>query len=388
MKSYSVSMAHQVAVFAAAALLFVGSVRATPAGVDVDQLHEQAVAAERSGNLQEAAAKYSEIIKAAPRLAPAYNNLGAIYFKAHQFARAVEVLQKGLQVDPHMLSASALLGMSLYQMGDYSKAQESLAKVVEANPKDTHAELTLVNTLTKLGQFQSAEQHLSHLATEEPRNQQIWYLLGRVHMQLAEEDLAKINEIDPDSVWAHEVSAEMDESMKNYDGAIVEWKKAAEKAPQQAGVHFKLGDLYWSLSQWDNATREFEAEKRIDPSNCRVDWKLGNILLQKSEDLDKALELVDASLASCPNLIGALADRGKLLVKLHREKEALGDLQAAVAANPSESSNHFVLAQAYRALGNAEQARSEMRLFSDLEQKARAAAAQRAAEVIGNRQVQ
>ncbi len=203
-------------------------------------------------------------------------------------------------------------------------------------------------------------------------------------MQLSEAALGKVNEIDPNSVWSHEISAELMESMKNYDGAIVEWKKAEDVAPRQPGVHFKLGDLYWSLSQWENATQQFQKEKSIDPGNCLVDWKLGDILLQQSVQPDEALSDIDRALTTCPSLAEARADRGKLLLRLHREQEAIADLEAAEKANPNEPSTHFLLAQAYRATGKPEQAEVEMKSFSQLEQKAREETAERAQSVIKN----
>jgi tetratricopeptide (TPR) repeat protein len=367
-------------------LLAVPVLSAIDTATRVEQLYNEASAAEAAGDLDQAAVKYNAIIQASPRLARAYNNLGAIYFKQGRFADAAETLQKGLKLDPSMLSASALLGLSLYQMGDYAGARVPLERVVKANPADQNAELFLVNALTKLGEFNAAATHLQHLVARQPNDQQLWYLLGRVHMQLAEEALGKVNAIDPDSVWAHEIAAELDESMKNYDAAIIEWKKAEDKAPRQSGVHFKLGDLYWTLSQWDNAAHEFEAEKSIDPSNCMVDWKLGNILMQKAERTDEALAKVETALKSCPHLAEAHGDRGRLLLRLHREAEAVDELQIAARANPSEPGNHFLLAQAYRTMGQPERARSEMKLFSELEQKSRAATAQQASEAIKNSQ--
>ena len=51
-----------------------------------------------------------------------------------------------------------------------------------------------------------------------------------------------MNEIDPESVWVHEISGEVMESMKNYEGAVLEYKKAVELAPQQAGTHYLLAN--------------------------------------------------------------------------------------------------------------------------------------------------
>lgn len=351
-----------------------------------DALHAEASSAEASGDLATAIEKYREMLKIDPRLAPAYNNLGALYFKQGQFQDAVDVLQRGLKIDPTMSSASALLGLSFFQMGEYAKARPHLEAAVKAHPTDNNAEFLLVNDLTKLGDFETAAAHLQQLAKRQPANERVWYLLGRVYMQLSEQALGKINQINPDSVWAHEISAELMESMKNYEGAVVEYKKALEIAPKQPGLHLKLGDLYWSLSQWENATEQFELEQQIDPRNCMVEWKLGDILLQKSVQTEEALSRVDKALAACPNLTEARADRGRLLLKLHREQEAIPELLAAEKANPAEPSTHFLLAQAYRATGRAEEAQTELKTFSELEQKTRNAAAERAGEVIKNNQ--
>ena len=352
----------------------------------IASLHEEASSAETKGDLSTAIEKYRQILKLDPHLGPAYNNLGALYFKQGQFQDAATILEQGLKVDRSMASASALLGLSLFQMGEYSKAKAPLETALKSNPNDDNAELALVNDLTKLGDFESAAVHLRQLAKRQPGNQHVWYLLGRVYMQLSEQALGKVNQIDPNSVWAHEISAELMDSMKNYDGAIVEYKKALEIAPKQPGLHFKLGDLYWSLSQWDNATEQFEQEQAIDPRNCMVEWKLGDILIQKSVEPEQALAHVDKALASCPNMIDARADRGRVLLKLHREAEAIPELLAAEKANPAEPTNHFLLAQAYRATGKSEDAKTEMKSFSELEGKARSAAAERAGEVVNNNQ--
>ena len=76
-------------------------------------------------------------------------------------------------------------------------------------------------------------------------------MLARVYMRLSENAMAKINAIDPNSILAHQLSGEMMEAMNNYDGAIVQFKKAVDMAPQKPGSHYKLGDAYRGLSQWD-----------------------------------------------------------------------------------------------------------------------------------------
>ncbi|HEY2545345.1 MAG TPA: tetratricopeptide repeat protein [Candidatus Acidoferrum sp.] len=351
----------------------------------MQKIYGEAKAAEARGDLADATASYESLLQLAPHLGPAYNNLGALYVRQRQYKKAADVLEKGLKIDPKMSSASALLGISLYEVGDYARARRHLENTLRANPKDDNAELFLANDLIKLGEWDSAAAHLKQLAQRQPNNQEIWYLLGKVHMKLSEDALSKLNEIDSNSVWVHQISGEIMEGMKNFDGALIEYKKAVEIAPRQPGTHYSLGNAYWSMASWDAATQEFKAELANDPSSCMAQWKLGNIILEQHLDAAEALADVEKALAICPNLVQARVDRAKALIKLDRNEEATKDLLIAEKTSPEEPSIHFLLAQAYRGLGRTKEAQAEMGIFSKLEESSRAAVAERAKQVIQNK---
>jgi tetratricopeptide (TPR) repeat protein len=352
----------------------------------VEQLHDEASQLQSQGDLAGAAAKYEAILRIAPRLSPAYNNLGSLYLQLGNYPKAIEMLERGLKVNPNLTSASALLGIAYFQSGDPRAARPHLEAAVRSNPDDTNAAMFLANCLTKLGEFHAAARTLEQLSQKQPRNPQIWYLLGKVYIQLSESALAKVNEIDPNSVWAHQIFSDMAEGVKNYDGAIFEMKKALAIAPRQPGLHYKLGDLYRETGQWDAAFEEFSAELANDSHNCRVSWKLGDVLLLQSTRPEEALGYVDKALSACPDLAEARLDRARLLVKLHRNEEAVPDLLASAKAMPAEPSIHFLLAQAYRALGRGQEAQEEMQIFSRLDEAARAATAARAREAIQSKE--
>jgi len=372
--------------FALVAIAFSPSLRGQ-SGADADdprvqQLYSEAKSAEARGDFTAAAAKYESLLQYAPRLAAAYNNLGSLYLRLREYQKAAATLEKGLKIDPKMSSASALLGVSLYEMGDYAAARPHLESVLRTNPKDDHAELFLANDLLKLGDFNAAATHLRQLSLRQPQNQEVWYLLGKVYMRLSGEALSKLNEIDADSVWVHEISGEVMESMKNYDGALLEYKKAVELAPQQAGTHYLLGNAYWSLRMWDPATVQFRAELANDASNCDAQWKIANIMLEQRLDPGEALGGIDKALAACPHLTEARVDRGRALLRLDRNPEAVAELQLAEKADPGEAQTHFLLAQALRGAARAQEAQAEMEIFSKLEESARAKTAERAKQVL------
>src|SRR5437588_13115145 len=123
---------------------------------------------------------------------------------------------------------------------------------------------------------------------------------GKAYLHMSEDALAKINEIDPNSVVAHEIAGEIDASMHNYDLALVEYKKAIDMAPQQPGTHMHMGETYWSIGKWQSAQTEFKAELANDPNNCVARWKLANSMLEANESSDAALAELNTSLDKCP----------------------------------------------------------------------------------------
>jgi len=348
----------------------------------VIQLYSEAKSAEQNGDAAAAIAKYQSILAVAPHLGPAYNNLGALYLREHQYTKAIAILKQGLGVDRSMRSATILLGIACYEVGDYREARQRLETAVRANPKDNNAELYLAKDLIKLEDFGPAATHLQELTKREPRNQEVWYMLGNVYIQLSEAALAKVDAIDPNSVLSHEIRGDIMASMKNFDGALVEYKKAVDVAPQQSGTHYKLGNAYWQLEDWADATEQFQAELMNDPGNCNARWKLGDILLEQHLRPEEALDDINQALQICPSLKEAVPDRATALIRLNRYEDAVPDLKTAISGDPNEPRLHFMLAQAYRGLGRTADASAEMATFGKLEQNARAAEAEHAEEIM------
>ena len=87
-----------------AALVLLGSLSAAQA-IDseiipeVQRIYAQARAAQAAGQIHVAIEKYREILKLAPHLAAACNNLGLRYFNRHDYVHAAAVLDHGIKLD-------------------------------------------------------------------------------------------------------------------------------------------------------------------------------------------------------------------------------------------------------------------------------------------------
>ena len=347
---------------------------------EVQNLYAQAKAAGKSGDSAAAIEKYRAIVKLAPHLAAAYNNLGMLYFDGHDYPHAIATLQRGLELNPNMPSTAAMLGMSYFQLGKNEKAEPMLESALRANPKDDQVEMVLVHILINAKKLHEATTHLNDFLARNPKNQEAWYLLGKTYLQLSEGALTKIDEIDPDSVVAHEIAGEIDESMHNYDLALVEFKKAVDKAPQAPGTHMHMGDAFWNMGKWKSAQSEFRAELANDPNNCFARWKLANATLEANDSSEDAFNELNGAIEHCPTLMQARVDRARALVRLGRHAEALPDLLMAENESPREPSIHFLLAAVYRAQGKSTEAQSEMQTYGKLQREASAAIAAQATE--------
>ena len=364
-------------IFAATTLRGQGDDEVTP---EVQQLYAQAKAAQQRGDDAAAIEKYRAILKAAPHLAAAYNNLGMLYFNEHDFAHAAEVLKRGLELHADMPTASAMLGMSYFQVGAYDKAEPLLRKALRANPDDNQVEMMLIHAFINSGKFEEAISHLNSFLKRNPKNQEAWYMLGKTYLHMSEDALGKINEIDPNSVVAHEIAGEIDASMHNYDLALVEYKKAVDLAPRLPGTHMHMGETYWSIGKWQSAQTEFKAELANDPNNCIARWKLANSMLEANDSSDAALAELNTSLDKCPTLMQAHVDRARALVRLGKQPDALPDLLMAEKDSPREPSIHFLLGAVYRAQGKSAEAQQEMKTYATLQREAAAAVAGQATD--------
>lgn len=351
----------------------------TPA---VQQLYTQAKAAQANGDDATAIEKYRAMIRLAPHLAAAYNNLGMLYFNQHDFMHAAQVLEHGLKLNPNMPSASAMLGMSYFGIGKYENAEPLLKSALRTNPNDDSLEMMLAQDLINLKKYEDATRQLNHFLGRNPKDQQAWYLLGKTYLQMSEDALAKINQIDPNSFVAHEIAGEIDESMKNYDGALVEYNKAVSIAPKQPGTHLHMANVYWVIGKWESAQTEFKAELENNPNDCVARWKLANSMLEANGSSEEALSELNQSIDRCPTLMQAKVDRARALIRLQRQNEALPDLLEAAKDSPNEPSIHFFLASVYKAQGKSAEAQQELHTYGRLQREASEAVAGQANEAI------
>ena len=262
-----------LATFAAAAGSSASLAQHPEADATIDQLYAEAQAAKSRGDLQGAIQKYQAILKLAPHLATAYNNLGLLYFQQGNYRDAVPAFEDGLRYDKNMPSSLVLLGVSYYQMGQFEKARQILEKAVRLKPEDQTAQLYLGHALFDLGQEEAGAAVLQALLHKSPENLAALYALGQMYMKMAQGTLKKLDTLAPDSYFTHLIKAQSMEGMENYEGALAGYKKAVAKEPNFRDAHYDLGNVYWLMG---NGSRPQRSSIRRSPSTLMTAWLIGN----------------------------------------------------------------------------------------------------------------
>lgn len=142
-------------------------------------------------------------------------------------------------------------------------------------------------------------------------------------------------------------------------------KEAVVQGVSSDAAHFILGTLDLYEGKIDSAISHLEIAKK---QNAALPGLLNNIAYalsrQENADLDRALRLAEAAIATSGKNPYALETRGQILLKLRRWKDAISDLESAMVQSELRELIRPSLAIAYDELGMQELAQRHRELHA------------------------
>lgn len=97
---------------------------------------------------------------------------------------------------------------------------------MQALPADRFARITLAHVLLELKRPADAVTHLNAIIATDSKDQEAWYLLGKVHLELSKQAFTQVQRIDINTPLANILAGEIMESMQNTPGAVTAYKQA------------------------------------------------------------------------------------------------------------------------------------------------------------------
>ncbi len=129
---------------------------------------ERANDKQRRGDLAAAIAHYRKALEFDPDFYPALNNLGAIYLRQKDAARAEEAFLKALTLNSEDSEVYFNLGHALYEEGRYSQAAERLEEGLKRSPRSALGLFFLGSAYLRLGDLKKAEANLKSASSMDP----------------------------------------------------------------------------------------------------------------------------------------------------------------------------------------------------------------------------
>ncbi len=247
---------------------------------------------------------------------------------------------------PDHADAVILTGTLLETIGQNALAVETYATIPAADPGFLSAEIGRARALAADGKAEAGIEVLRGLARAEP---------GIMLVQVALGDALRREER-----WAEASAA--------YDAAVA---LIATPEARHWGLYYSRAITYERQKLWDKAEPDFRQALALNPDQPQVLNYLGYSFLERNENLDEALSMIERAVAAEPQAGYIVDSLAWGLFRLGRFAEALEPMERAAVLEPLDPVVTDHLGDVYWAVGRRMEARFQWRraLSLDPEEK-------------------
>lgn len=347
---------------------------------------------------EDAASRYREVSNEDPNDPRAWYGIGMSY--QGLAGSAFERLQK---LDPTSPYVSALVADTRVKRRQYRSAFFFYNQAIEKLPQLHGIHSALADVYRKTGHPDWAAQEdakeaalpqadckthpaecefvaghdaqLTKLPKGSAASAEVLFWQAKAANELAMQAFFRLGQLPP-SFELHELRADIARGQGQHMEAAQEWRAALALAPGNPRAQREIAISLFLAGDYRPAAEAAEALLKRDPRSAEMNFVTGDCWL-RLEDAEKAIGYLRTALASDPKLLAADASLGLALARTGKAAEAVPHLEKAIELD-DDGSLHFQLANAYRASGQAEKARTAMAEYQKIvknneEQKAEVA---------------
>jgi tetratricopeptide (TPR) repeat protein len=240
--------------------------------------------------------------------------------------------------------------------------EKALAEEPE-HPEILSSLLTLDASENRLAE---SSKRIKAAIAKKPDDAQLQQLAGRLALlenrnDDAEAAFKRAVELDPNLMTSYRMLAQFYARTGRTAETIATYEKALSVKEDQPQIHHFLGVLYEYGGKRDEAIKHYEAAIRYEPNLAEAKNNLAYLFAEKSENLDRALDLAQEAKALMPDDANTADTLGWVLYQRGVPSAAIGYLKEAVAGmRPGDPNLGLIrqhLALAYEKSGDKENAR-------------------------------
>jgi tetratricopeptide (TPR) repeat protein len=343
-----------------------------------DQQRQAALDLEKRGENIEAEAAWRTYLQAHPSSSEAYAHLGLLEARQERYKEAVPLYRRAMALNPRVPGLRMNLGLALFKAGQMKDALLEFNQLQKSTPQSApdRQRLVILIGMSCYGaeEYAQAAPYLKEAAASDPQNLALRLALAHSCLwskqyQCVLDTYHEILMLNAESAEADMLAGEALDEMKNYTGAIEQFRAAVKADPQAPDVHFGLGYLLWIEKQYPDAATEFQAELANNQSHFQAMTYLGDAQMKLNHP-EVALPLFEKALQFDPRLELAHLDMGILYGDAGRNDDALRELKTAERLLPDDVDVHWRLGRIYRAMGNEKEAKAELDQAKNITQAA------------------
>ena len=237
---------------------------------------------------------------------------------------------------PRNMQALLLSARLLEQLGNPQLAIETYAQVPRSHPAYVQAELGRAQALQEIGEGTTAIEVLTQLAGS-------FESLRDIHMTLG--DFLRQDE-------------QFARAVRSYDRAI---ELIDQPARGQWYLHYVRGTAHDRLGDWAAAMRDFNRALELSPNQFQVLNYVGYTLVDRGEQLDEALDMIQRAVAAQPDAGYIIDSLGWAQYRLGYYNDAVVHMERAVELMATDPIVNDHLGDVYWAVGRKTEARFQWR---------------------------
>ena len=254
------------------------------------------------GEYKEAEELLFEIERISPEHEEIFLQRASIYSKKKNHPKAIQLLEKALEVTDEPIEIWNLMGMEYLFLEDYVKAKQYFLKCIKDNAFDYQSLYNLLYCYEQLGENIEAINALNNLLETNPYSEVAWHQLGKIYV--------KINKLE-EALSAFEFAIISDDC---FTGAYIEKGKLLEKMGRineaidnyifslnfndpNAFVNHRIGLCHLKLGNDKLAISYLKESIKLEP-NHEKSWLTLIDYLIDTKDYNKARYYVNKSLQS------------------------------------------------------------------------------------------
>ncbi|CZT15028.1 related to 20S cyclosome subunit (BimA/Nuc2/Cdc27) [Ramularia collo-cygni] len=195
--------------------------------------------------------------------------VGNAFSLAREHDQAIAAFKRATQIDPKFGYTWTLMGHEHIANEAYDSALASFRHSVSVDRRAYSGWYGLGKAYQCMGKLEDAEKHYRIASNINPSNSTLLVCIGVVLERLRNKKGALANytkalELAPDSALARFKKARVLMHMKYYDDALGELEILKNQAPDEANVHFLLGKCFKGLGERGEALRAFTEALNLD----------------------------------------------------------------------------------------------------------------------------